>query len=371
MAQASRVLASSMDYNETLQRVARLAASDLADWCAVDVLGERGELERVAVHHADPEMLALAESSTGTTGRRWRRPCRRARGDQDRQVRGSSTTSRPTTLATFARDERAPAAAGRDGRPRRDHRARWRRPRARWARSRWCPHTGGRRLIEADLDSRSGSGAAPAPPSKAPASTPSGPASRGCSNGRCCRTRRRRCPASRSPPRYRPAGELNEVGGDFYDVVPCGGGGWMLVIGDVCGKGPEAASVTALARHTLRAVSMLEHRPGGDARATAPHASPAGARWPDVHGLPGLVSRRRAGAGRTLTVALGGHPRPCSSGPAEQAHRRRRARNGPRDGRPDHRPRDVGGAGRGADAAPVHRRRHRGGAVGARGARSS
>ena len=42
MAQASRVLASSLDYGETLQRVARLAAGELADWCAVDVLGERG-----------------------------------------------------------------------------------------------------------------------------------------------------------------------------------------------------------------------------------------------------------------------------------------------------------------------------------------
>src|SRR5262249_1292980 len=59
----------------------------------------------------------------------------------------------------------------------------------------------------------------------------------------------------------RPVGELNEVGGDFYDVFPCGDEHWMLVIGDVCGKGAEAASVTALARHTLRAVSMLDARP--------------------------------------------------------------------------------------------------------------
>jgi PAS domain-containing protein len=61
MAEASRVLASSMDYGETLRRVARLAVPRLADWCAIDVLNDRGEIELVAVHHADPERLAMAE----------------------------------------------------------------------------------------------------------------------------------------------------------------------------------------------------------------------------------------------------------------------------------------------------------------------
>jgi PAS domain S-box-containing protein len=53
--------------------------------------------------------------------------------------------------------------------------------------------------------------------------------------------------------RYRPAGEGNEVGGDFYDCFATGDGEWALVIGDVCGKGAEAATLTALARYTLRA----------------------------------------------------------------------------------------------------------------------
>ena len=61
MAQASRVLASSLDYAETLQRVARLAVPQIADWCAVDLLNEAGEIERVAVHHSDPAKLELAE----------------------------------------------------------------------------------------------------------------------------------------------------------------------------------------------------------------------------------------------------------------------------------------------------------------------
>ncbi|GAA4055601.1 PP2C family protein-serine/threonine phosphatase [Nonomuraea soli] len=51
---------------------------------------------------------------------------------------------------------------------------------------------------------------------------------------------------------YEPAGEGNEVGGDFYDLFKAGDGSWRFAIGDVCGTGPEAAAVTGLARHTLR-----------------------------------------------------------------------------------------------------------------------
>ncbi|MEW9527541.1 PP2C family protein-serine/threonine phosphatase [Microbispora sp. NPDC049125] len=51
---------------------------------------------------------------------------------------------------------------------------------------------------------------------------------------------------------YEPAGDDNEVGGDFYDLYPVGEGVWRFAIGDVCGTGPEAAAVTGLARHTLR-----------------------------------------------------------------------------------------------------------------------
>jgi PAS domain S-box-containing protein len=57
--------------------------------------------------------------------------------------------------------------------------------------------------------------------------------------------------------RYLAAGEGNEVGGDFYDCFPTRGGDWALVIGDVCGKGAEAAAVTALARYTVRASATL------------------------------------------------------------------------------------------------------------------
>lgn len=55
---------------------------------------------------------------------------------------------------------------------------------------------------------------------------------------------------------YRPAGNGEEVGGDFYDVFEIGEDDWVVTLGDVCGKGVDAAIVTSLVRHTLRAVTV-------------------------------------------------------------------------------------------------------------------
>jgi serine phosphatase RsbU (regulator of sigma subunit) len=61
--------------------------------------------------------------------------------------------------------------------------------------------------------------------------------------------------------RYRPAGEGNLVGGDFFDVFDAGGGAWAVALGDVCGKGPEAAALTGLVRHTIRTAAVRERKP--------------------------------------------------------------------------------------------------------------
>lgn len=65
-----------------------------------------------------------------------------------------------------------------------------------------------------------------------------------------------RVPGVELASRYRPAGAGGELAGDFFDVFQGIGGCWHAVIGDVCGKGVEAAKVTALARYTLRAAAM-------------------------------------------------------------------------------------------------------------------
>ena len=59
---------------------------------------------------------------------------------------------------------------------------------------------------------------------------------------------------------YEPAGEINEVGGDFYEAFPVEGG-WAVLLGDVSGKGAAAAAVTAEARHTIRTAGTLAADP--------------------------------------------------------------------------------------------------------------
>jgi PAS domain S-box-containing protein len=60
LAEASELLSSSLDYHRTLRRLTHLAVPGLADWCAIDIAGENGEIERLAVAHQDPEKVRWA-----------------------------------------------------------------------------------------------------------------------------------------------------------------------------------------------------------------------------------------------------------------------------------------------------------------------
>jgi sigma-B regulation protein RsbU (phosphoserine phosphatase) len=59
---------------------------------------------------------------------------------------------------------------------------------------------------------------------------------------------------------YVPTGDADEVGGDFYDVVPLPHDRWLVVVGDVSGKGVQAAAVTGLVRDVIR-VLVQDGRP--------------------------------------------------------------------------------------------------------------
>lgn len=61
--------------------------------------------------------------------------------------------------------------------------------------------------------------------------------------------------------RYRAQGDSLDIGGDFYDVFPLPGGQWVVALGDVCGKGPAAAAVTGLVRHTLWTAAQSDPAP--------------------------------------------------------------------------------------------------------------
>jgi serine phosphatase RsbU (regulator of sigma subunit) len=106
---------------------------------------------------------------------------------------------------------------------------------------------------------------------------------------------------------YSAAGELNEVGGDFYDVFAYDDG-WMLVIGDVCGKGPRAAAVTALARYTLRAAAM-SGRSSTEMLAMLDQALRSQPAETDLCTVC-LVMLEQASEHVHLRVALAGHPPP-------------------------------------------------------------
>jgi PAS domain S-box-containing protein len=67
-------------------------------------------------------------------------------------------------------------------------------------------------------------------------------------------------PGLEAEARYLPGGEGTVVGGDLYDLFPVGDE-WALVVGDVCGKGAEAAALTAMVRYTVRAESLHHASP--------------------------------------------------------------------------------------------------------------
>jgi len=120
--------------------------------------------------------------------------------------------------------------------------------------------------------------------------------------------------------RYLPAGQGTDVGGDFYDVFEVGSTGWAVVIGDVCGKGAEAAAITAQARYTIRAAAMRERRPSAVLAFlnSALLAQRTDGRFCTVvHTL-----LERDGARVRLRTAVAGHPPPLllrADGTVEQA----------------------------------------------------
>lgn len=108
---------------------------------------------------------------------------------------------------------------------------------------------------------------------------------------------------------YEAAGEGVEVGGDFYDAFETAKGCWVVAIGDVCGKGTAAASLTALARHTLRVAALVDPQPGRmlEALNTALRHH-ADATWPIMTAACVLIDRRPGEM--EVTLARAGHPPP-------------------------------------------------------------
>lgn len=108
--------------------------------------------------------------------------------------------------------------------------------------------------------------------------------------------------------RYHAAAEGQDVGGDFYDAFSIAPGRWGVAIGDVCGKGPEAAALTALARHTIRAHG--ERRPA-EVLARLNQAVRRDGNHLQGRFLTALFARLTlVGPALALDIAAAGHPAP-------------------------------------------------------------
>ncbi len=261
LARASKLLTASLDPQHTLEEVAWAAVPDLADWCAVDMPDEHGRLRRVATADRSPERtrrsrLVIAENT----------------------ARPGMPVGPPNVMRTGVAelyplvDEQLLQAASTDD-------AQLRALREVGARSVLVvPMVAGgrtigtitlgtiesqRRLGEEDLmlaeelGRRAGIAveharvhrdrSTIAATLQAALLPPSLPA----------------IPGLELAARFRAAGGGTTVGGDFYDVFALPGEPrtWMIVMGDVTGKGPAAAAITAFARHTIRTAALYEPEP--------------------------------------------------------------------------------------------------------------
>jgi len=107
---------------------------------------------------------------------------------------------------------------------------------------------------------------------------------------------------------FRPAGKRYRVGGDFYDLFESGDASWAFVVGDVVGKGPRAAALTALARYTVREAAMHERVPS---RVLALLHAAVRRQSDDSEFCTAVFGRLdMEGANASVTIASGGHPLP-------------------------------------------------------------
>jgi serine phosphatase RsbU (regulator of sigma subunit)/PAS domain-containing protein len=304
LARAGEILESSLDYETTLRNIVRIAVPDIADWCAIHMVDDAGVVRMMAVAHADPERerfaweldkrfpytgaeehgpVAVINSGRSEVNLEVSDELLRASTESEEQyeiarelgLRSSIAVPLRTRGRTIGAITLVAAESGRTLSQRDVELIEELARRAGLAVENAHLYTERSRIahaLQAEL---------------LPSSLPD-------------------IPGIDVAVRYRAAGELNEVGGDFYDVFECHGGDWALVIGDVSGKGAEAAAVTALARHTVRTASLQPSGPT-DLLAT----------------LNGALIAQRAGSefctvcvaqltgpqgGASLRLSLGGHP---------------------------------------------------------------
>jgi PAS domain S-box-containing protein len=260
LADASRQLASSLDYAQTLRNVAWAAVPQIADWCGVDLLDPSGRLERVVAAHPDPGKLVLAErldefapeqlnpeqgaGKVVHTGQSELYP-----EITDAMLVGAAVSGDHLALlrelamrSVLIVAIRTPArvlgtmslVSAESGRRFTEDDARFVEQLA----DRAAVAVENARLYDAQTRN-----AVTLQRSLLPETVP-------------------HIPGWQVATLYRPARSEPqvEVGGDFYDFLETERG-WLVIIGDVTGKGVQAAVLTALLRHGARFISQTDPRP--------------------------------------------------------------------------------------------------------------
>jgi PAS domain S-box-containing protein len=258
IARAGHILASSLDYQQTLRNVADLAVPQLADWCAVDLFDEDGDHEQVTVAHIDPAKLELAKRL---------RESQPPELDPQRGLGVVWRTGQPLVYNDIT--EEMIEESARDE----EHLALLR-------------EMGMRSALIVPMSARGRTIGALTLVNAESARTfdehdlefveqIAVRAALAVDNSRLyhersviAQTLQRsllpealpELPGWEIAALYRPAGQGAEVGGDFYDFWEVDSQ-WLMMIGDVTGKGVGAAAVTSLVRHTARAAADFDAQP--------------------------------------------------------------------------------------------------------------
>jgi GAF domain-containing protein len=314
LAEAGEALSSSLDFEETLQAVARLVVPRLADWCAIELPDDRGALQQVALAHVDPAKVDQARAI-------------RARYPQDPDAAVGTyavmRTGEPqlipeipdSLLVEMARDD--------------EHLEAIRALNVRSGMS--VPMITGGRVLGVITFVFSESGRVYGEHDLAFAQELAGRAAVAIENARLYTERSEvaqtlqanllpeelpAVPGWRLAAEYRPGQRGADVGGDFYDVFAVEEG-YMALLGDVTGKGVTAAALTSLVRHTAKTAAAFDSRPG----AVLGVVNRALRQRPRIAPVTMLCVLVR---GSELTLAAGGHPLPLlkrGRGPSERVGR--------------------------------------------------
>jgi PAS domain S-box-containing protein len=305
LARAGGLLAQSLDYPKTLTAVVDLVVPRFADWATVELLEPNGSINTLAVAHVDPEKIAIAREF-----RRHRPPDLSAPTGLGHVIATGEPEMVPEITEEMIATINDPEVV------RLIHELQLRSAMI-------VPLSARGRTLGAMTYVWAESGRTYSSADLALAQTLAARIALVIDNARLYRDRdhiARTLQHSLLPPEpptiegldiaasYRPAGEGIEAGGDFYDAFDIGEGEWTVALGDVVGKGPDAAALMGMVRHTIRAAAIRERAP---ARVLATVNAAVSRQTTDEQFCTAVAARLRPQGEQVMAwICVAGHPAP-------------------------------------------------------------